>query len=152
MNSDGTSQTEIPSTDSGSKTAPVTPAWSPDGQKIAFSGNSGGEFGAWEIYTINPDGSGKTRITQSEITAMDVYPDWSPDGATVVFSSDKSPNLDGLFLTYDIFTINPDGTGQTRLKPDLPLMMVSLSGRPTAARSRSKENRDDLPSDPISTR
>src|SRR5260370_15189232 len=52
------------------------PAWSPDGQWIAFSSDRGSDLppakGRWErlhlvdIYIVHPDGSGLKRITRSE--------------------------------------------------------------------------------------
>jgi len=51
----------------------VVPAWSPDGRKIAFSSNRDGNP---EIYVMNDDGSGQTRLTTDPGT--DVVPAWSP--------------------------------------------------------------------------
>ncbi len=38
-----------------------TPSWSPDGSRIAFTSNRDGKS---EIYLMNPDGSGVTRLTK----------------------------------------------------------------------------------------
>jgi TolB protein len=54
------------------------PAWSPDGTKIAFSGQSGSD-----IYVINKDGSGLTRLTTH--AGADISPAWSPDGTRIAF-------------------------------------------------------------------
>jgi Tol biopolymer transport system component len=51
------------------------PAWSPDGTKIAFRGWPSG------IYTINPDGSGRTLVTTG---AGDSPPAWQPKPCTIV--------------------------------------------------------------------
>jgi Tol biopolymer transport system component len=51
----------------------LVPAWSPDGSRIAFESYRDGNF---EIYVMNADGSGQTRITNN--TANDESPDWSP--------------------------------------------------------------------------
>src|SRR5207253_873467 len=42
----------------------VHPAWSPDGQKIVFSRFSAAT-GDRDIFTVNPDGSGLTQITNT---------------------------------------------------------------------------------------
>ncbi|MHB0935242.1 MAG: DPP IV N-terminal domain-containing protein [Armatimonadota bacterium] len=49
------------------------PVYNPDGSKIAFSSNRDGQ---WEIYVMNPDGSGQTRLTNHP--ANDWYPAWGP--------------------------------------------------------------------------
>ncbi len=57
MNANGSGQrslTRNPATD-------ADPAWSPDGRKIAFVSNRGGTY---EVYVMNPDGSGQQRLTQ----------------------------------------------------------------------------------------
>ena len=46
---------------------PWAPAWSPDGAKIAFKSDRDGN---WEIYVMNADGSGQTRLTNNP------YYDW----------------------------------------------------------------------------
>lgn len=48
------------------------PSWSPDGTKIAFSSDKGGNT---EIYFINADGSGQTNLTNNP-AASDAEPDW----------------------------------------------------------------------------
>jgi len=74
------------------------PMWSPDGTKIAFHSDRDGNL---EIYVINADGSGFTRLTNNE--AEDNYPTWSPDGEEIVFHSDRDGN-------NEIYVINADGT------------------------------------------
>jgi Tol biopolymer transport system component len=49
------------------------PSWSPDNSKIVFESNRDGKF---EIYVMDSDGSGQTRLTNN--TAEDYYPDWGP--------------------------------------------------------------------------
>ncbi|WP_118827677.1 DPP IV N-terminal domain-containing protein [Salinibacter ruber] len=53
----------------------VTPAWSPDGSRIAF-GRSRDARSSFSIYTIGADGSDPRRITKSIHTAVD--PAWLP--------------------------------------------------------------------------
>ena len=86
-----------PMEDSGSELGQF-PMWSPDGTKIAFHSNRDGNM---EIYVINADGSGFTRLTNNE--ADDMFPTWSPDGEEIVFHSDRDGN-------YEIYMMNADGT------------------------------------------
>ena len=81
----------------------IQPAWSPDGQRIAFVS---GRDGNHEIYVKNADGSGETRLTYNP--RHDVYPAWSPDSQRIAFRSYRE---DG----YAIYVMNADGTDQTRL-------------------------------------
>ena len=82
-------------------------AWSPDGRKIAFVTKRDGN---WEVYVMNPDGSGKRNLTRNPGNdgprGWGVA--WSPDGRKIAFVSDR----DG---TYDVYVMSADGSGQRRL-------------------------------------
>ena len=83
--------------------APAQAAFPGHEGKIAFASNRDGNY---EIYTMNADGTGQTRLTNN--AAFDVAPAWSADGTKIAFSSDRDGN-------YEIYSMNSDGTGQTRL-------------------------------------
>ena len=68
--------------------------------RIAYAGwNRGKDF---EIYTINPDGSGKTRLTNNDKDELDLA--YSPDGKKIVYSGQDGPKGD-----LEIYTINARG-------------------------------------------
>ncbi|MDQ6635402.1 MAG: hypothetical protein M3Z10_11690 [Gemmatimonadota bacterium] len=81
--------------DSTKPDAFLRPAWSPDGQWIAFSSDRNTEWlghgngSGWEhvqelgIYIVRLDGSGFRRLTQGGTSAG--APKWSPDGKRIVF-------------------------------------------------------------------
>ena len=54
------------------------PAWSPDGRRLAFYSDRGGNY---EIWTIHPDGSGLEPLTREGRNIN--FPVWSPDGRRI---------------------------------------------------------------------
>ena len=76
----------------------LDPAWSPDGSRVAFSSHH--DRDDWEIYVMNADGTGLTRLTES--VADDRSPGWSPDGLTIVFESDRDGD-------WEIYVIDVPG-------------------------------------------
>jgi hypothetical protein len=81
----------------------IAPEGSPDGQQIVFMSLRDGN---WEIYVVNADGSGLTRLTNDG--AQDGLPTWSPDGQTIAFASDRGG-------AWAIWAMNRDGSNQRKL-------------------------------------
>jgi hypothetical protein len=105
MDADGTNQTRL-------TTRPEfdgSPAWSPDGTKIAFESRPAGEEIGSDIYVMNADGTGVTRVTTNG--DEDVDPSWSPDGSRIAYSSAYEDPANG--FVQQIVLINPDGTNRT---------------------------------------
>ena len=83
------------------------PDWSPDGTEIAFNA-SAEPSPTQNIWTIHPDGSGLTQLTNyDEQGQATFHPSWSPDGSQILFS--HSPSTDGW---GDFFVMNRDGGNQ----------------------------------------
>jgi len=81
LNSDGTGLTQL--TDSADGVANRDPAWSRDGQRLAFArGNPGDQ--SWDIYIMDADGSNVVQLTNG---GYNVEPAWGPDGGKIVFTS-----------------------------------------------------------------
>ncbi len=76
--------------------------------RIAFVSVDGRSVSSAEIYTMNPDGSDRRRLTFDP--AHDGNPAWSPDGTKIAFVRLSGPNNHG-----EIFVMNADGSDQRRL-------------------------------------
>ncbi|HET9951152.1 MAG TPA: BamA/TamA family outer membrane protein [Candidatus Eisenbacteria bacterium] len=104
----------------------TSPAWSPDGTKIAFSGQT--NDGQIDLFLFDVASHELTRLTNDRYTDNDAS--WSPDGTRLVFASDRTrygeegrynlflldlPTLDVRYLTYGKWTDqtpswSPDGS------------------------------------------
>ena len=79
------------------------PRFSPDGGKVAFSVERGGNS---DIYVMDLRSREESRITQDP--AIDTSPSFSPDGSRIVFNSDRggSPQL---------YVMSATGAGSRRI-------------------------------------
>lgn len=140
MNADGTGSRRL----TNNPARDVSPAWSPDGRKIAFMSDRVSRPN-FDIYLMNPDGSDVERITTTD---SNWFPQFSPDGTKLAFHVWRDVNVldlktrtlhrlttdpnngmypswspDGTrlaFMTWregptEIFTMNVDGTDQRPL-------------------------------------
>ena len=90
-------------------TSPLHATYPGKNGRIAFVSNLSGTY---QLYTINPDGSGMTQITNLPPTVNALwFPDFSPDGRQIVFSHDMTGAL-------EMYLINSDGTGLTQITHD----------------------------------
>ncbi len=71
--------------------------------KIAFSGFDGS---TWQIYVVNPDGSGLQQLTHLRGESA-IQPAWSPDGSRVAYVVQTSAQGGG---APDIHVMNADGS------------------------------------------
>jgi Tol biopolymer transport system component len=89
------------------------PHWSPDGKRIVFQTTPvvNGRFVYRNIFVINVDGTGLTKLTNSS-TYQNRRPAWSPDGTRIAFSSNRDGN-------DEIYVMNADGSNPIRLTHDV---------------------------------
>ena len=95
----------------------ISPSWSPDGKRIAFSSfrkDRAGNLNHFDIYVMDADGGNQQRLTDNP--HGDQYPSWSPDGKRIAFSSAREGHFIGDFgLTSEIYVMDADGNNQQRL-------------------------------------
>ena len=132
MNSDGSNQTRLTDNAAGD----ISASFSPDGSQIAFVSNRDGRL---EVYVMNADGSGQIRLTNN--AAGNEYPSWgilpSPVGGRIVFAS----NRDGGGFNSEIYSMNANGTNQTRLTNN-PAIDSGPSISPDGSRIAFHSDRD----------
>jgi Tol biopolymer transport system component len=96
-----------------------TPAWSPDGRKLAFTRAPAGGLDAclgppfngcttFGIYVMRADGTGPPQLLSDAAGAEDSGPRWSPNGKRISFTSDRTGD-------YEVWVVNADGSGETNL-------------------------------------
>jgi len=83
-----------------------TPAYSPDGRRIAFGSERGGHPNIW---LCNHDGSDPVQLTRFE--SHTGTPRWSPDGRRIVFDSLESGN-------WDLWVVDAEGGVPRQLTQD----------------------------------
>jgi TolB protein len=86
------------------------PAWSPDGERLAFERRVGpltkGQCACdIDLFVMNADGSGQQNLTRNPV--YDYRPVWSPDGQKLAFGRYR-----------DVWVMNADGSDQRRLTPN----------------------------------
>ncbi len=97
---------------------------------IAFTSNRDGNY---EIYTMNPDGSNPTNLTNNP--AEDSLPDWSPDGTKILFCSERDGN-------NEIYVMNADGSNPTNLTNN-PGEDLEPAWSPDGTKIAFESNRND---------
>ncbi|MCB0072751.1 MAG: PD40 domain-containing protein, partial [Caldilineaceae bacterium] len=95
------------------------PDWQPDGGQVVFQSQEGSH---WEIFVINPDGTGMTALTRPATALVDVLPSnvapaWSPDGATIAFLSNRDADHEA--GAWRLWVMRADGSDQRPL--DIPV-------------------------------
>jgi len=84
------------------------PAWSPDGQYVAFQ-RAGIKAPGTRLFVVRSDGSDlHALVRSSNLAASDMHPNWSPDGQMIVFSSDRTGH-------FELYMANVKGGVATRL-------------------------------------
>ena len=94
------------------------PVYSPDGTKIAFERNTGGNSNIWTISSTG--GANANQITDNP--AQDASPDYSPDGKRIAFTSNRAPAT-----SFQIYSVSSTGR-----EADLNPVTTQLAGTDSA--------------------
>jgi Tol biopolymer transport system component len=94
INPDGSGRRQL--TDVPADKTAGSPAWSPDGSRIAYVSNVRGDL---ELWVMAADGSGQHPVT-SDPGFAHFEPSWSPDGRKLAFFSNKG-GFQGAVWTAD---------------------------------------------------
>ncbi|MBN1287035.1 MAG: PD40 domain-containing protein [Anaerolineae bacterium] len=110
--------TVLPGTDpvrlTGSRRTEWFPAWSPDGQQVAFV--SGGPETGFQLYVAQRDGTHVRRLTGAA-GGQDSFPVWSPDGGALAYVSTAGG-------ARDVYIIDLASGESRRLTDDGCVVMV----------------------------
>ena len=106
----------------GSASWAVSPSWSPDGQRIAYSTTTN-PVAVGEVHTVARDG-GDDRVLV-RLPGQYVYDTtWSPDGERIAFSAQNSPTCWGCPPVSNVYVVGADGKGLA------PVTVDGLSSEP----------------------
>jgi len=92
-NADGTDQRNLTA---GYDKNDGAPAWSPDGNNIAFVRIIQGKE---QIFLMSADGSNLKRVTNN--ASNNGQPAWSPDSSKLVFQTDRDGNFEIVVMSVD---------------------------------------------------
>ncbi|NHN58634.1 MULTISPECIES: S9 family peptidase [Halorussus] len=95
----------------------LSPAWSPDGDRIAFLSNRTDrpdDSGAMHVYTIAPDGSDLRQLTEGDLFVRDFR--WHPDGEKLALVARTASNW---YDTADLLVGDADGGDWTDVSAGL---------------------------------
>lgn len=87
--------------------AEVGPQWSPDGTKLLYSADVGGDE-VYDLYLISAEGGDPVNLTKTPDIDERSYL-WSPDGTKIAFTGAKRAE------TYDLYLMSADGRDRQQL-------------------------------------
>jgi Tol biopolymer transport system component len=129
-NADGSNPTNL--TNTKHPVINFEPGWSPDGSKVVFMRQAGGDQDLW---AVDANGSGAVDLTEGA-TNDETAPEFSPDGTKIVYiGAGPIPCPCPLEYNNDIWVMNANGTGQTQLThTDYPTQNIAPAWSPDGSK------------------
>ena len=110
MNSDGSAQQKIIA--HPDFVIAWHPAWSPDGQRLAFSGRQAGKGPSTNIFTIELSSQKLRQLTRNNAIGIDAYfPAWSPNNRYIAYTQTAPKKW------RTVYTMKSNGTRRNALIP-----------------------------------
>ena len=125
MDADGTNPEQLTKTNYPQQN--LSPTWSPDGTKIAYSATPSEGSTDAGFHVMDSDGTDQVRPLPGGVPVSSLNLSWSPDGTKIAYQ----PMAGGLW------TMNPDGTGAA------PLAANTGNAYPSWAPATSSEEEGD---------
>jgi Tol biopolymer transport system component len=138
MNADGSGLQQLTHGDGSA----IRLAWSPDGQTIAYAGDSLGSASFEALWLIEADGSDPRPVKYTpgnSFALMGNVPDWHPDGDRLAYHF--CIDCEGFGLNYEIYTVELE-SGNTRKLTENPAQDRSPAWSPDGERIVFVSNRD----------
>lgn len=110
--------------------AEASPAFSPDGKRLAFSAREAGRNAPYHLRVRSVAGGAATQLTGSP--ASDLGPAWSPDGASIAFL-----RVDEDRARYMVL---PAGGGEPRQVADFPVPVPPPTAQPAVCWTRDGQS------------